>query len=113
MELNRNFQNIVQASEEEKFLFILPSATDVRTLKDLALIGWCSFKVWLPYSNLPIQNVQKGSATMCATASIFVISSEIINLVFCVNTLDIIMNQPCAVPTISCGCQDETDLRTF
>lgn len=70
MELNRNFQNIVQASEEEKFLFILPSATDVRTLKDLTLIGWCSFKVWLPYSNLPIQNVQKGSATICATASI-------------------------------------------
>lgn len=39
MELNRNFQNIVQASEEEKFLFILPSATDVRALKDLALKG--------------------------------------------------------------------------
>ena len=26
-------RNIVQASEEEKFLFILPSAADVRTLK--------------------------------------------------------------------------------
>ena len=38
--------------------------------------------------------VQKGSATMCATASILVVSSEIVNLVFCVNTLDIIMNQP-------------------
>ena len=32
-------RNIVQASEEEKFLFILPSAADVRTLKYLALIG--------------------------------------------------------------------------
>ena len=39
MKLNRNSRNIVQASEEEKFLFILPSAADVRTLKDLALIG--------------------------------------------------------------------------
>ena len=43
------------------------------------------------------QNVQKGSATMCATASILVVSSEIVNLVFCVNTLDIIMN-----PKYSC-----------
>lgn len=113
MELNRNSQNIVKASEEEKFLFILPSAADVRSLKDLTLIGWCSFKVSLPYSNLPIQNVQKGSATMCATASILVVSSEIVNLVFCVNTLDIIMNQPCAVPTISCGCPVETYLCAF
>lgn len=39
MKLNRNSQNIVQASEEEKFLFFLPSAADVRTLKDLALSG--------------------------------------------------------------------------
>ena len=59
------------------------------------------------------QNVQKGSATMCDTASILVVSSEIVNLVFCVNTLDIIMNQPCAVPTISCGCPVETYLCAF
>ena len=39
MKLYRNSRNIVQASEEEKFLFILPSATDVRALKDLALKG--------------------------------------------------------------------------
>ena len=39
MKLYRNSRNIVQASEEEKFLFILPSATDVRALKDLALRG--------------------------------------------------------------------------
>ncbi len=54
MELNRNFQNIVQANEEEKFLFILPSATDVRTLKDLALIGVVALRSRATYDNLPM-----------------------------------------------------------
>ena len=47
------YRNIVQASEEEKFLFILPSAADVRTLKYLALIGMVALQsrtIRIPFS---------------------------------------------------------------
>ena len=50
---------------------------------------------------------------MCATASILVISSEIINLILRIYTLDIIVNQATTIPTITRSSPIETDFRTF